>query len=108
MHWIVAISLLITFEVVADIFAKEYSLKQSVLFWVLSITSYVIANIFWLIAINNGSELARGAVIFSVGSAIAAVVIGLFMYGESVNKVQMIGMLVGIIAIGLISWGSEM
>jgi len=108
MHWILAISLLILFEVFADIFAKEYSLKQTALFWALALGSYIIANVFWLVAINNGSELARGAIIFSVGSAIAATVVGLLMYGEEVNKIQMAGMIVGIVAIGLISWGSEM
>jgi len=60
MHWILAISLLILFEIFADIFAKEYSLKQTVLFWALALGSYIIANVFWLVAINNGSELARG------------------------------------------------
>ncbi len=108
MHWILAISLLILFEIFADIFAKEYSLKQTALFWVLALGSYMVANIFWLVAINNGSELARGAVIFSVGSAIAAVMVGLVMYGEKVNKIQVVGMVVGLVAIGLISWGSEM
>ncbi|TAK56947.1 hypothetical protein EPO17_03350 [Patescibacteria group bacterium] len=108
MHWILAISLLILFEIFADIFAKEYSLKQTALFWVLALGSYMVANAFWLVAIKNGSQLARGAVIFSVGSAIAVTIIGLVMYGEEVNKIEIIGMVIGIIAIGLISWGSEM
>ncbi len=108
MHWILAISLLILFEIFADIFAKEYSLKQTALFWALALGSYMVANVFWLVAINNGSELARGAIIFSVGSAIAAIFVGLIMYGEEVNKIQVAGMIVGIVAIGLISWGSEM
>jgi multidrug transporter EmrE-like cation transporter len=34
--------------------------------------------------------------------------VGLVMYGEEVNKIQVIGMVVGLVAIGLISWGSEM
>ncbi len=108
MHWIIGISLLITFEVVADIFAKEYSLKQTALFWSLALVSYVVANIFWLSAINNGSGLTRGAILFSVGSAVAATLVGLVMYGEKLNSVQIAGVLVGIVAIALISFGEEM
>jgi hypothetical protein len=41
MNWIIGISLLIFFEIVADIFAKEYSLKGGWLFWVLGIVGYI-------------------------------------------------------------------
>lgn len=104
LYWILPLSLLIIFEIVADVFAKEYSLKGNWLFWILSITSYVVANIFWLSAIKNGSGLARGAIIFSVASAVIATVLGIYFYNESVNKIQIIGMFLGIISVGLIFW----
>lgn len=102
--WIAPLSLLIVFEIVADIFAKEYSLKGNSLFWILSIASYVAANIFWLSAIKNGSGLARGAIIFSVASAVIATIIGVYFYNESTNKIQLIGMSLGIISLALIFW----
>lgn len=104
MIWIVPLSLLIIFEVVADIFAKEYSLKGNWYLWTGALLAYVIANVFWLNAIKNGSGLGRGAIIFSVASAIIAVIIGVYFYHENTNKIQLIGMGLGVISIILIFW----
>ena len=104
MPWLIPISLLILFEVIADIFSKEYALKGHWFLWVAAISGYIVANAFWLWGIRTGSELARGAIIFSVGSAILAVVVGLYFYGESTNKVQVIGMILGALSLILILW----
>ena len=92
------------FEIVADIFSKEYSLKGQWYFWVAAILGYVVANIFWLWGIRSGSGLARGAIIFSVGSAVVATILGLYFYGESTNKVQIVGMILGVLSLVLIFW----
>jgi glucose uptake protein GlcU len=63
-----------------------------------------LANIFWLSAIKNGSGLARGAIIFSVASALIATILGIYFYNESTNKIQMIGMLLGVVSLILIFW----
>ena len=104
MFWIFPISLLIIFEVIADIFAKEYSLRSHWYLWAGAILAYIVANIFWLWGIKSGSGLARGAIIFSVASAILAVIIGLYFYGEHTNKIQMAGMILGAISLILIFW----
>lgn len=105
MNWITPLILLIIFESFADIFAKEYSLKNSPWFWVGAILLYVLANSFWLYAIKSGSGLARGAVLFSVASAILALFIGLVFYKEPFNSTQILGMVIGLVAIILILWG---
>jgi multidrug transporter EmrE-like cation transporter len=102
--WVFSLTLLIVFELIADIFAKEWSLKSNPVFWICSLLGYIIANVFWLFAIKNGSGLARGATIFSVVSAIIAILIGLVFYKESVTVIQFVGMVVGLIAIILIFW----
>jgi drug/metabolite transporter (DMT)-like permease len=102
--WIIALSFLILFEGIADIFAKEYSLQGTATYWLLAIAGYVIANSFWLYSIRHGSGLARGAVLFSIGSAILAVLLGLFAFHEKVNKVELVGILFGIVAVTLIFW----
>ena|SRR3989338_9716151 len=104
MFWIIPISFLILFEIIADIFSKEYSLKGHWYLWVAAICGYIIANIFWLWGIKTGSGLARGAIIFSVGSAVVAVLIGLYFYGESTNKIQIAGMILGVLSLILIFW----
>lgn len=102
--WIGPIVLLIFFELVADIFAEKWSLSHSHVFWAVSLSCYVIGNIFWLYAMKDGSGLARGAVIFSVVSAIFAVFVGLVVYREHVTRIELAGMIVGLIGMMLIFW----
>jgi drug/metabolite transporter (DMT)-like permease len=105
MSWILPLSLLVTFEVIADIFAKEWSLRTNL--WYLgagALISYIIANSFWLFALKNGSGLARGAIIFSVATAITAALLGLIWYQEKMTPIQITGVIIGIISILLIFW----
>ncbi|OHA17361.1 MAG: hypothetical protein A2830_01250 [Candidatus Taylorbacteria bacterium RIFCSPHIGHO2_01_FULL_44_110] len=104
MKWILPISLLIIFELIADILAKEWSLHKGYTLAGGALISYLIANSFWLFALKNGSGLARGAVIFSLASGIIAVVLGVVLFKEEVTKIQMTGMILGVISIGLIFW----
>jgi drug/metabolite transporter (DMT)-like permease len=103
MPWLVPLFGLIGFEVVADIFAKEYSLKGGWL-WFGAIASYVIANSFWLYSIKNGAGLARGATIFSVSTAIIATIIGVYIYHEKLHTGQLAGIGFGVLALVLIFW----
>ncbi|HPI67249.1 MAG TPA: SMR family transporter [bacterium] len=104
MNWIFFLSLLILFEIIADILAKEWSLKTGLVWAVGAILAYVIANTFWLFALKNGSGLARGAVIFSVVSAVFASLIGIILYKEYLTKIQLVGIFLGIISVALIFW----
>lgn len=103
MAWLF-VSILIIFEILADIFAKEYSIKERALFYTLSIGCYMLANVAWLESMRRGMELSKGGLIFSVGTAITAVVIGRCMYEEEVTRMQMSGMLLGIVSLALIMW----
>jgi drug/metabolite transporter (DMT)-like permease len=104
-NWIIPLSILIFFEAIADIFAKEWSLgNRSILYAILSLVGYLLANSSWLIALKYGSGLARGAIIFSVASAILASIIGLVFYKENLNTIQLVGVFIGIISIILIIW----
>ncbi len=103
--WIIPLAILIFFEAIADIFAKEWSLgNRSIFYAVVSLLAYLLANTSWLIALKYGSGLARGAIIFSVASAILASVIGLVFYREHLTAVQGIGVALGIVSIFLIFW----
>jgi multidrug transporter EmrE-like cation transporter len=102
--WVFFLGLLIAFEAIADIIAKEYQLKAGVVRFVGAILAYIIANIFWLVALRNGAGLTKGAIFFSVGSALLAIVIGLVLYKESVNTREIIGIAFGLIAIVLLAW----
>jgi drug/metabolite transporter (DMT)-like permease len=104
MIWALPLVGLIAFEVVADIFAKEYSLKGGPILWLSAIACYIICNSFWLYALKEGSGLARGGIIFSVATAITVVVLGLYFYHESLKPVQLLGIALGIASLVLIFW----
>ena len=104
MYWIIPLSILIIFEVIADIFAKQWSLTQKPYLWLAAILAYVIGNIFWLFALKNGSGLSRGAVIFSLVSEMLAISIGILYYHESVSRIQFTGILLGVVSLILIFW----
>ena len=104
LHWILPLSLLIIFEAIADILAKEWQLHRGTLLWIGAIAGFVVANIFWLFALKNGAGLARGGMIFSVASAILATAIGLLMYKEEVSRMEVAGMALGLVALVLICW----
>ncbi|MFA5001124.1 MAG: EamA family transporter [Candidatus Paceibacterota bacterium] len=96
---------MVIFEIVVDILTKEWSLKINL--WYLAVgalISYLVANSFWFWSLKNGSGLARGAVIFSVSSAILAVLFGLVWYQEKMTTIQLVGVFIGIISLTLIFW----
>jgi len=101
--WVTFILILVLFEVVADVLAKQFALNGKLVIAVLSIIGYVAANIAWLISLRSGGELGKGAMIFAALSGIAAVVIGLLVYREKVGSYQLIGMMLGIVAIVFLS-----
>ena len=102
--WIIPLALLIFVEALADVLAKEWSLRRGWVLWLGAIAAYVLANTFWLFALKAGSGLARGGIIFSVASAILAAGLGLVLYHEDVSKAQFLGIALGVISIVLIFW----
>lgn len=104
MSWILPLLLLIVFELIADVLAKSWSIKNITWYAVAALLSYLVANSFWLFALKNGSGLGRGAVIFSVVSAVIAVLLGVIFYKESLTKLQLIGIILGIVSLVFIFW----
>jgi multidrug transporter EmrE-like cation transporter len=103
--WLTFVLILVVFELVADVLAKQFALNGKLVFAMLSILGYVAANIAWIISLRSGGELGKGAVIFAALSGIAAVVIGLLVYREKASPYQLIGMVMGITAIVFLSIG---
>lgn len=102
--WILPLGLLIIFEGLADIFAKNWAIQRTTWIAAVSLGCYLIANSFWLFALKNGSGLGRGAIIFSVASAVIAIGLGIFLYKEPVSKLQIFGLVLGVVSIVLLFW----
>lgn len=104
MKWLIPLSILIAFELVADVLAKSWSIRSG---WVLAtgaLLAYTLGNTFWLFALRNGSGLAKGSVIFSIVSAVIAIGLGVLFYKEDISKVQLIGVALGLLSLVLIFW----
>ena len=104
MAWTLPLLLLVVFEALADILAKEWQLHGG---WPRSagaLCAYLIANSFWLFALKNGAGLARGGLIFAVSCALLAILIGWYMYAEEATRVQAIGIALGVLSLCLIFW----
>jgi multidrug transporter EmrE-like cation transporter len=105
MKWLFPLALLVLFELIADMLAKSWSLQRKTILAIGALTAYCIGNSFWLFALKNGSGLARGATLFSVMTAVIAIVVGVAIFHESVNKAQWLGIVFGLVAIILLFWG---
>ncbi len=100
--WLVPLILLVIFEACADIIAKYFAITNKLWIGVGALAVYIIANIFWLVSLKNGAELATGAVIFSVISQILAILIGVLIYHEHLSIIQGIGIILGLISLVLL------
>jgi multidrug transporter EmrE-like cation transporter len=101
--WFYFLLLLVAFELLADILAKQFSLNGRILFAILALLGFLAANTAWLISLRAGAELGKGAVLFSVLSGIGAVMIGVLVYHEKTTPWQLIGLGLGIAAIAFLS-----
>jgi drug/metabolite transporter (DMT)-like permease len=87
----------------APTYRKPEKYVKNFTFAVISIVGFIAANTAWLISLRTGAELGKGAILFSVLSAIGAVVLTIFLYHEKVTPYQYIGLLLGIAAIVFLS-----
>jgi multidrug transporter EmrE-like cation transporter len=101
--WFFFLLILVAFELIADILAKQFAISGKYIFALLSIAGFIAANAAWLISLRTGAQLGKGAVLFSVLSAIGAVVIAVLLYHEKVTTYQIIGLVLGVAAITLLS-----
>lgn len=104
MIWLAPFLLLLTFELIADVFAKQWSISNKPILWVAAILAYVLGNVFWLFALKNGAGLARGTVLFSIASEILTIMVGVLYFREHLTTIQTAGIILGIISLVLIFW----
>ncbi len=102
--WAIYLFGLIAFEVIADIFVKEHSLKRTWWTFACGLGGYILANICWLISMRYNSQLALSANIFSVSTGIIAALIGVYIYNEVLTTQHLIGILLGVVSLILLLW----
>lgn len=100
--WLMWLFGLIAFEVIADIFVKEHSLKRTWWTFALGLSGYVLANICWLLSMRLKSQLGISANIFSVSTGIIAALIGVYLYQETLTTLHLVGIGLGVISLYLL------
>jgi multidrug transporter EmrE-like cation transporter len=100
--WFIFLLLLILFEIIADVFVKEHSIKKTYLTFFAALSFYITANICWLISMRYKSNLTIGANIFSVCTGLTAALIGVGLYNEQLTPLNYLGVLLGFISLLLL------
>jgi len=103
MKWLIPFSLLLLFEIVGSFLSGLFGSMQNLFLFPLVLSVYAVANCFWLIALRNGSKLARGSVYFGVGFLLCTMAIGFLLYEEKLTSLKLVGMLLGVISLVLMT-----
>ena len=99
--WVLFIGLIIL-EMLADVFAKLFGIKDRFIYFIVALSCYCAANASWLYSMRSGMHLWKGVVLFGIIQSILGVSIGVLM-GEKINSQQYIGIVVGVVSIILIA-----
>lgn len=101
--WFALFLVFLVFEQAANVLGKQFALSGRCRFAVFSLLSFFVCELPWIFSLRIGLELSRGAVLFSVVPAILAVLIGSLVYKEKATRSQFIGLMLGIVAVALLS-----
>jgi len=98
---LILILLAVSFEVVADILFKKWSIGNSNLFFSAGLLIYFIGTIFWAISLKY-EYLSKAVSVFTILNLILLVIVGIILFKEDLSLVNKIGIGLGIISIVLI------
>lgn len=101
--WVPFLAAVVTLELIADVIAKEFSLHGGLWRMALAVGFVVAGNVTWQIMLKTGGVgLARAGLLFAVGVAVGATLIGVFGYGEGLTDRQKLGAVLGVVVLALL------
>jgi len=89
------------FEAFGDILLKQWSLLHSKLYFVMGIVVYVIAIVFWAVALKY-ETLSRAIVVATLINVVVVLLFGVLILRENISSVNKLGILLGFVAIVLL------
>lgn len=101
--WLLFIGLMVFVDVIYISIAKYWSLHTEK--WYLPLVGFIFligTNIFFLVALKEGSGLARGTTYFGILSAMVSIVIAYVFFKETFTLIQMAGFILGVISLILL------
>lgn len=90
-------------EIIGDIFFKEWTIQNKWPLLFAGVFSYLLATTAWAFSLKY-SELFKAVLIFGIITTVAGIIVGLFIYKESVSYYGVAGIILGIISIILLEF----
>lgn len=101
--WVLSLFLMVTIDTIGNAVANYWQLHGHKLPYALvALGLFLLANVMLLFMLKNHSGLGRAVVSFGVLSAITGLAVAIFVYHESYNLTQIIGLTLGLTSLFLL------
>jgi len=94
----------VVFFAVGEYFSKKFALGPSFKFVLLILSAYILGTLAWLPAILQKNQLSVTGTIWSVLSVLATIGIGILIFKEHLNALQVAGLVLAIVALALLNY----
>jgi multidrug transporter EmrE-like cation transporter len=88
--------------IAGDYFSKYWSIHQRPLFYVLAMLGYLFSGIFYIPTLLR-EGLIITAIIWAIASTAGFIILGVFVFQESLSSVQIVGIILGTASLILLS-----
>ncbi|MFA4936853.1 MAG: hypothetical protein WC575_00970 [Patescibacteria group bacterium] len=85
-----------------EFLSKKWGIKPSLEMTLLVVAVYAMGTVMWLPALLHKNQIATMGTIWLLLATVATVSIGVFIYHESLNPQQWIGVVLALVALGLL------
>ncbi|MBX9662349.1 hypothetical protein [Novosphingobium sp.] len=101
--WVPFLAAVVTLDLIADVISKEFSIHGGLWRMALAVSFVIAGNLTWQMMLKtSGVGLARAGLLFAVGVAVGATLIGVFGYGEGLTDRQKLGAVLGVVVLALL------
>ena len=102
-HYILWLLLSVIFFGIGEFLSKKFALNPKLGLFMVLISTSALGMVAWLPAIMQKNQLSIVGVMWSVLSLIITVLIGVLIFNEKLSQINLLGILLGIIAVILLS-----
>lgn len=95
---------IVFFEVIALYSVKKYSQTKEWGYLATSILCYGLIPVFLYLIIKQGENVSTVNIIWNILSTIYGLVIGMLIFQEKIHSLQIYGVILGVLGLGLILW----
>jgi multidrug transporter EmrE-like cation transporter len=91
------------FVIMGDFFAKLWSVERGSWLFILSMVGYTLSSLLYIPVLLKG-DLVITALIWSLLNIVGFSIIGLYVFKERLDTLQWIGVILGMVAMVLLTW----